>query len=126
MFMVSNLLHFSFGAWLLDHQTRLATIWKVPSVLATLAGRGVGALGLEVWPPLLLAIRMVGDIAIPLMLFSLGVRLTDGHASAWRLGEGYDVTAVEFDGGHEVPRGVTRKAFEWLLAGWTPPAAPSR
>ena len=40
--------------------------------------------------------------------------------------EGYDVTAVEFDGGHEVPRGVTRKAFEWLLAGWNPPATPSR
>jgi hypothetical protein len=88
MFMVSNLLHFSFGAWLLDHQTRLTTIWKVRSVLATLAGIAVGALGLEVWPPLLLAIRMVGDIAIPLMLFSLGVRLTDGHASAWRLGVG--------------------------------------
>lgn len=88
MFMVSNFLHFSYGAWLLDHKTRLATIWKVPSVIATLAGIAVGLAGLTIWPPLLLAIRMVGDIAIPLMLFSLGVRLTDANFGAWRIGLG--------------------------------------
>ena len=42
MFMVSNLLHFSFGAWLLDHSISVAGVWKVPSVLATLAGIAVG------------------------------------------------------------------------------------
>lgn len=88
MFMVSNLLHFSFGAWLLDRRTRLITIWKVPSVLATLAGLAVGLPGFELWPPLLTAIRMVGDIAIPLMLFSLGVRLADARLAAWRVGLG--------------------------------------
>ena len=88
MFMVSNFLHFSYGAWLLDHKTRLATIWKVPSVLATLAGIAVGSAGIAVWPPLMLAIKMVGDISIPLMLFSLGVRLTDANFHAWRIGVG--------------------------------------
>ncbi|MCL2657658.1 MAG: AEC family transporter [Betaproteobacteria bacterium] len=88
MFMVSNLLHFSFGAWLLDHRTRLTTIWKVPSVAATLAGIGVSATGLAIWPPLLVAIKMLGDVSIPLMLFSLGVRLTDTQLSAWRIGLG--------------------------------------
>lgn len=82
MFMVSNLLHFSFGAWLLDHHTRLATIWRVPSVLATFAGLAVGLAGVEVWPPLLLAIKMVGDIAIPLMLFALGARLANSRIEA--------------------------------------------
>ena len=38
LFTVSNVLHFSFGAWLLDHRTRLLTVWKNPSVLASLAG----------------------------------------------------------------------------------------
>jgi malate permease and related proteins len=82
MFMVSNLLHFSFGAWLLDHHTRLATVWRVPSVLATLAGLAVSLGGVTIWPPLLLAIRMVGDISIPLMLFALGVRLADSRIHA--------------------------------------------
>lgn len=86
MFMVSNLLHFSFGAWLLDHRVRVATIWRVPSVAATFAGLAVGIAGIEIWPPLLTAIKMLGDISIPLMLFALGVRLTDARLTALGLG----------------------------------------
>jgi predicted permease len=82
MFVMSNLLHFSFGAWLLDHHTRLANVWRAPSVLAALAGVAVGLAGIEVWPPLLMAIRMVGDISIPLMLLALGIRLSDSRISA--------------------------------------------
>ena len=86
MFMVSNLAHFSFGAWLLDHRVRLLTVWKVPSVLATFLGLGVSLNHFEVWPPLLIAIRMLGEIAIPLMLFGLGVRLADSRISAIGIG----------------------------------------
>lgn len=86
MFMISNLLHFSFGAWLLDHNVRVANVWRVPSVLATLVGLVVGIAGFEVWPPLMMAIKMLGDIAIPLMLFALGVRLTDSKITSIGLG----------------------------------------
>ncbi|MDX9699848.1 MAG: AEC family transporter [Rhodocyclaceae bacterium] len=86
MFMVSNLLHFTYGAWLLDHNIRLWNVWTVPSVLATLAGIAVALLGVEIWPPLMVAIKMVGDIAIPLMLISLGVRIADSRISAVGLG----------------------------------------
>ncbi|MBD5803052.1 Membrane transport protein [Azoarcus sp. Aa7] len=86
MFMVSNLLHFSFGAWLLDHRIKVWTVWRVPSVLATFAGLAVGIAGIEMWPPLMLAIKMLGDIAIPLMLFALGVRLTDSRIASLGLG----------------------------------------
>jgi predicted permease len=82
MFVVSNVIHFSYGAWLLDHHTRLTTVWRSPSILATIAGLAVGFLGIEVWPPLLMSIKMVGDISIPLMLFALGVRLADSRISA--------------------------------------------
>jgi len=82
MFMVSNLAHFTFGAWLLDHRVRLTTIWRVPTVLATIAGLAVGLLGVEVWEPLMISIRMLGDISIPLMLFALGVRLADSRIGA--------------------------------------------
>lgn len=86
MFMVSNLLHFSFGAWLLDHRIKVWSVWRVPSVLATFAGLAVGIAGIEVWPPLMLATKMLGDIAIPLMLFALGVRLTDSRIASLGLG----------------------------------------
>ncbi|MCB1914217.1 MAG: AEC family transporter [Rhodocyclaceae bacterium] len=86
MFMVSNLLHFSFGAWLLDHSVRLRAIWRIPSVWATFVGLAIGLSGIEVWPPMMMAIRMLGDIAVPLMLFALGVRLTDSKIGEIRLG----------------------------------------
>ncbi len=86
MFMASNLLHFSFGAWLLDHNVRLMTIWKVPSVLATFAGLAVGMSGVVVWEPLLQSIRMLGEISIPLMLFGLGVRMSDSRITSIKLG----------------------------------------
>lgn len=82
LFVVSNLLHFSFGAWLLDSRSSWHKAWQSPSVLATCAGLAVGLAGIEVWPPLLTAIKMVGDISIPLMLFALGVRLADSRIDA--------------------------------------------
>lgn len=86
LFMVSNLLHFSFGAWLLDHHTRLANLWRIPVVLASLVGLAVSLLHIPIWPPLKLAIKMLGDVSIPLLLFSLGVRLAGSSLSAVRVG----------------------------------------
>jgi len=86
LLLVENLLHFSLGAWLLDHRARLTTIWRVPVLAAGLAGLGVALSGLELWPPLTTAIRMLGDVSLGLMLFSLGVRLTDAPLAAWRIG----------------------------------------
>ena len=86
LFLVENLLHFSLGAWMLDHRTRLATVWRMPVMLAALAGIGVSAGELALWPPLLTAIRMLGEISIPLLLFSLGVRLADASFHAWGVG----------------------------------------
>ncbi|ENO89675.1 AEC family transporter [Thauera linaloolentis] len=82
LFMVSNLIHFSFGAWLFDRRVSVFTVWKVPSVLATFLGIGVSLSRFEVWPPLLTAIRMLGEISIPLMLFGLGVRLAGSRVGA--------------------------------------------
>ena len=82
LFVVSNLLHFSFGAWLLDPRSSWLKAWQSPPVLATFAGLAVGLAGIEVWPPLLTSIKMVGDISIPLMLFALGVRLAESRINA--------------------------------------------
>jgi len=76
LFMVENLMHFSLGARMLDPDASLLGMWRIPSVAATLAGLAVSALGIPVWQPLLTALSMLGDIAIPLLLFALGVRMT--------------------------------------------------
>lgn len=86
MFLVSNLLHFSFGAWLLDHNVRWWNVWRIPVVLATMAGLVVSFSGLTVWAPLKFAIKMLGDVSIPLLLFSLGVRIAQSKLAAGGIG----------------------------------------
>jgi len=86
LFLVSNLLHFSFGVWLLDHRFGWWQVWRVPVVLASFAGLAVGASGIALWPPLMTAIRMIGDVSIPLMLIALGVRLATAEIRALRYG----------------------------------------
>ncbi|WP_297371556.1 AEC family transporter [Acidocella sp.] len=81
-FAVSNFLQFSFGIWLLDHKVSLRSVWRVPSVMATLAGLFFAISGIAVWPPLLYAVTMLGNVAIPLMLMALGVRLALSHPRA--------------------------------------------
>jgi predicted permease len=88
MFMVENTLHFSFGARLLDPQTRLVTLWRVPVVAAAIAGLAVAFLKLEIWQPVIYAIKMLGDVSIPLLLFSLGVRLTEVSFREWKVAVG--------------------------------------
>lgn len=82
MFVVSNIMHFSFGSWYLNQQMAWSSVWKSPTVLASVAGLAVNAAGWNLWPPLLTAIKMVGDISIPLMLFALGVRLSQAQIQA--------------------------------------------
>jgi predicted permease len=85
LFMVENTLHFSFGARLLDPHARILTLWKVPVVFAALAGLTVALLKIPVWEPAVIAIKMLGDVSVPLLLFSLGVRMTDVSFRDWKL-----------------------------------------
>jgi predicted permease len=85
LFFCSNFLHYSLGTWMLDHQARLGSLWRVPVIAATLAGLAVSLLQLPLWQPLWLGIKMLGDISIPLLLFALGVRLTDSRHADWKL-----------------------------------------
>ena len=88
LFMVENTLHFTLGARLLDPTARLLSLWRVPVVFAALAGLTVAMLEISIWQPLLIAIKMLGDISVPLLLFSLGVRMTDVSFREWRLATG--------------------------------------
>ena len=88
LFMVENTLHFSFGARLLDPKTRFLTLWRVPVVFAAIIGLTVAILKIPLWAPLVMAIKMLGDVSVPLLLFSLGVRMTDVSFSEWKVATG--------------------------------------
>ncbi len=88
LFMVENTLHFSFGARLLDPKTRLLTLWRVPVVFAAIFGLTVAIFKIPLWQPLLIAIKMLGDVSVPLLLFSLGVRMTDVSFREWKVASG--------------------------------------
>lgn len=86
LFFVENTLHYTLGTWLLDHRARLANLWRVPVTFAALAAFACKLAGIEIWPPLHLAIKLLGDVAVPLLLFSLGVRLATASFSDLRIG----------------------------------------
>lgn len=86
LFMVENTLHFSLGARWLDPQARLSQLWRIPVVAAAILGLAFNLAAIPVWEPLAIGIRMLGEIAVPLMLFSLGVRLASTALGEWKIG----------------------------------------
>jgi len=86
VFTISNLLHFTVGAWMIDHHARFGRLLKNPMVGSTVVGFAFAL----THPPLpewtSTTFRIVGDALIPMMLLSLGVRLMDVQWSDWRIG----------------------------------------
>jgi predicted permease len=85
LFFIENFLHYSLGTWMLDHRAKLWNLWRVPVIAAALAGLAVSLFQFPLWQPLWLGIKMLGDVSIPLLLFSLGVRLTDSRHTDWKV-----------------------------------------
>lgn len=75
LYSVSNVLHFSVGLRMLDNSARFLTLWRNPTLMAAFAGLTISALEIPIWEPLVQALRMLGNVAVPLLLFALGVRL---------------------------------------------------
>ncbi|WP_018604995.1 AEC family transporter [Uliginosibacterium gangwonense] len=88
LFMAISMVHYTYGLWLLDHRANIWNIWRMPSVLAMIAGFIVSFCGISIWQPLVVAVKMLGDICIPLMLFSLGVRMSGTSFKGWHFGLG--------------------------------------
>lgn len=86
LFLVENTLHFSVGNAMLIGRLSLIKLLTNPMLVATLLGMLVAFTKTALPDPLLEAIKLLGQIAIPLMLFSLGVRMTEVDLSDWKLG----------------------------------------
>lgn len=86
LFVVENALHFTLGTWLLAGRPHPLQLVRMPMLMATVLGIGVNLGGLMLPEPLAEAIRMLGQVAIPLMLFALGVRMAAVDLTHWRIG----------------------------------------
>jgi predicted permease len=86
LFIIEMILHFTLGIYILDRRINLLSLLRMPMILATILGLIVGSFNFPQWEPLTIMIKMLGDVAIPLLLFSLGVRLTEISYKDWRLG----------------------------------------
>jgi len=86
LFTISNLLHFTLGAWMIDHHAKFENLLRNPMVWSTFLGFGFAL----THPPIpdwgSTAIKLVGDALVPMMLLSLGVRLAEVRWNDWQLG----------------------------------------
>ncbi len=71
-----NLLCFTIGTYIYSGRLSGFEVLKTPIIVAVILGGAINALGLSLPQAIDMPIEMMGQVAIPLMLFSLGVRLT--------------------------------------------------
>jgi malate permease and related proteins len=87
LFVTTNLLHFTLGLRVLRGAgAEVVHLLRSPMVLATAAGLAISATGIALLAWLALALEMTGDVAVPLMLFTLGVRMTATTLEGWHVG----------------------------------------
>ncbi|WP_406610567.1 AEC family transporter [Agarivorans sp. JK6] len=86
LFVVEMVLHFSVGLYFIDTKAKLLSTLRIPVIVAAIAGIVWGALDLSLPKVIATPIEMLGQISVPLMLFTLGVRLIDVDLKDWRIG----------------------------------------
>jgi len=86
LFIVENTLHFSVGMKMMNSKISLLNIIKIPMVFAAILGLSYSLTGWQLPSVVSTSVEMLGQVAIPLMLFSLGVRLTSIDLQDWRIG----------------------------------------
>ncbi|MBD3609996.1 MAG: AEC family transporter [Gammaproteobacteria bacterium] len=86
LFLVENTLHFTVGMYMVNHRAGIIGLLRTPMILASIAGIAVSLMAISVPKVIAVPVEMVGQIAIPLMLFTLGVRMVDADFSDWKLG----------------------------------------
>ncbi len=86
LFVTTNLLFFTIGAYLIGRNVPWHQILVSPVVLATVFGMIWGVFGWPLPDLVRLPVKLLGDVALPLMLFALGVRMTAVRRRDLRIG----------------------------------------
>jgi len=86
LFLVGNITHFGLGSYMLDQNAKWLRSLTSPAILAAILALFLQAQNIQVASFVILPIHMLGSIAVPLMLFSLGVQLAKANFDFWKLG----------------------------------------
>lgn len=86
LFIVEMTLHFTVGIYMMDHRTNPLRLLRMPIIIATIAGLCWSSFSLPMPQGVATSLDMLGQISIPLLLFTLGVRLITVDFSSWRIG----------------------------------------
>ncbi|HJM82515.1 MAG TPA: AEC family transporter [Nitrospinota bacterium] len=86
LFFVENTMHFTIGIKIIDKRSSIMNVLRIPMVVASIFGVGLSLASYDVPEIIITPIQMLGEVAIPLMLFSLGVRLVKIDFNDWKIG----------------------------------------
>lgn len=86
LFLGSNLLHFTVGIYIVGGRISWWNLLKMPVNIATIIGLTISFSQYEIPDFIHQPIEMLGQIAIPLMLVTLGIRMSSVDLSTWRIG----------------------------------------
>ena len=91
LFMACNLIYFTVGVKILEsgHAKSAESHWaflKGPMMLSMIIGVIFSLLKFPIPAPLFQGLKLLGEACIPLMLFSLGVRMLDITFKSWHIG----------------------------------------
>lgn len=86
LFLIGNITHFGLGSYLLDKNPHILRSVTSPAILAAGLAFIIQTKQVVVADFIMLPIEMLGNIAVPLMLFSLGTRLAQANLAHWRIG----------------------------------------
>lgn len=86
LFIIEMVLHFTVGFYILNHRTNPLQLLKMPMIQATILGLLCSSLHITLPDALANTVKLLGQVSVPLLLFSLGVRLLDVNLRDWKLG----------------------------------------
>ncbi len=86
LFLIGNVTHYGLGSMILSRGTNPFIALKQTVIWAAVAALLFNATSTSLPKSIMLPIDMLGQIAIPLMLFSLGVRLASIDFQEWKMG----------------------------------------
>jgi len=86
LLVISNLLHFTVGAGVMSGRVDWRMVWANPLVWATVLGVSFSQLHLELPTALNTPLLMIGNVLVPMMLLSLGARLSSSQVSDVKVG----------------------------------------
>ncbi|ANG65244.1 transporter [Marinobacterium aestuarii] len=86
LWVVEMSLHMTLGVYMLDRRFSLARFIRTPMILAAMLGIGFSYFELAIPEALGTAVSMLGQVSIPLMLVTLGIRMATVRVDDWGQG----------------------------------------